>query len=188
MLAKFAPILLLVTSVIGRALPESAETEELLAWPNPSADLGGWHFNVTNLSKRSGEMVTTLPDGNECDIRVSAGSGTQDWTPQDFANLYGHAGNVLTSSISRNNRAQVGLTTSFTDHTGRSHQVDCEVTVTGASPVSIAGAYQNVDQALVAAEHLADSSWTGLIGTARSTLRIFFGNVVAISIAVNVLN
>jgi hypothetical protein len=193
MLIQFAPILLLVTAVIGHALPEKPGTSDPQFYPSASdqqnAVFAVWHpFNETKLSKRSGERYTTLPDGNLCDILVQGGSGTEGWTTADFGNLYGAAGNALTSAISRNNRPNVGLTLGFTDHAGRTHQVDCEATTTGQASVSIDGAYQNVDQALVAAEQLADSDWTGLIGTSRSTLRVFFGSAVAISIAVNVLN
>lgn len=71
---------------------------------------------------------------------------------------------------------------------GRAHAVDCEVTFTGQAAVPVGGAFGVVNHACIAAEGLADNSWTGFIGAARTTMRVFFGNIVALSIAVNVIN
>jgi hypothetical protein len=149
------------------------------AW-YPTRDLDG-------LVKRA-DLETTLANGNLCDVEVSPGSTTGGWNPTDWSNLFSQAGNAMTGSISRNNQAQVSLSISFEDSSSVTHQVDCEVTTGAGATVSVQGAYQNVDQACSAAEDLADSQWTGFIGSASAVLQVYFGTVVALSIQVNVLN
>ncbi|KAI5461017.1 hypothetical protein BGZ63DRAFT_455120 [Mariannaea sp. PMI_226] len=138
-------------------------------------------------AQRENEKWIQLPDGNGCDLLASVSSGTELWQPIDYSNLFDIAGNALTSSISQYQQVEVGTIISFQDHTGSTYQVDCEVTVTGAAPVSVEGAYQNVDQAMRAAKDLADHSWTGFIDVTKNTLGVYFGDVPAINIVVNVL-
>jgi hypothetical protein len=186
MLLKFVLVFASLHGILASPIPT---TNSVISTERHNGAVPEWYVKGgESLSKRSNEKEITLQDGNKCDILASAGSGTEGWRPEDYGNLFDQAGRSLTSSILLNNRNTVSQLIQFRDHNGRSHQVDCEVSTTGAASVSVSGAYQNVNQALTAAEGLADGGWNGFVGTSRSTMRIFFGNVVAISIAINVLN
>jgi hypothetical protein len=152
----------------------------------PSEDVA--QLEKQTLVERSGGTTMSLPDGNQCELTVSSGPGTAGWNSDDYARLYEEAARAMTSSIALSNRPAVGLTTSFRDHFGVSHTVDCELTTTGEAYVDVGGANQNMNQAMVSAEGLADNGWPTLLGTSRSTFWIWFGDVIAISIAVNVLD
>lgn len=172
------------TPITADAVEMSGPTHK--GWINGT--VSGLYTTEHGLVKRTQHRYTDLPDGNRCELTVSSGDHTQGWHTLDFAHLYYRAAGALLDSIARNNRVQVGLTMDYTDSSGRYHQVDCEVTNTGHAYVSLSGARQNVDQALHAVQQLAEDDWTGLSGTSRTTLLVYFGNVVALSIAVNVLN
>lgn len=151
LLGKLSAILALIFSVQGSPILDKGKGSPIdEGWRNSTLMNQNQLRNEHGLLKRTQHMNTQLPDGNDCELTVSSGSFTQGWHTLDFAHLYHQAGNALTDSIARNGRVQVGLTMSYTDSLGRRHQVDCEVTNTGHAHVSLAGAHENVDQALAA--------------------------------------
>lgn len=183
------PALTIIGIALSNPLPSSRVVEVVSVEPRSDLTWPGSPRNPSiALSKRNLDVTETLGNGNECVIQASAGDGTGTWTPEDFANMYDQTGRTLIASIARRTETNVGITFTFRDHNNNDHQIDAHASTTGHATVSVAGAYDNVGRALIAAETLADHQNTGLIGTARSTFRILFGAVDAISIAVNVLN
>jgi hypothetical protein len=181
--------LALIATGLSSPLPDSRlaalefhQRRASLTWPEESQD------RATPIVKRDIDEYVTLDNGNQCEIRASSGSTTTAWRPADFANMFDLAGRTLSSSISRNNSPQVSVTFSFRDHNGNTHQVEAYSTSTGRTSVSIQGAYDNVNRAFLAAEELADAGNPGLMGTTRTTFGIFFGQILAISVGLNILN
>jgi hypothetical protein len=177
--------LLGLTGVLGMAVPETS--------PAAISKLVPTALNSKRLvlAKRTGSTKDMdLPDGNDAVLRTAApGAPTDYWTPGDWAEMFAAAARDIANTIYRRNEVNIGLTTSFRDHTGSERRIDCEVSQGAGTSISIASAAQNVQQACLAAEQLADDGWTGFRGTSRNTLVVLFGRgVEGLSIMVNVLD
>jgi hypothetical protein len=176
MLSQYASVLALAASVLAGPI---AKADTIGLTPSSRMEIFG---------RSPAEEFVTLQDGNQCEVVTGEGLETSRWNMDDWATMFGEASQVLRNNMSRNQRAQVGTTMRFRDRNNFDHEIDCEVTTTGAASVSLADAMRNVNTALIAAEDLADENWYGLTSVSRTSLFIYFGDVVAMSIGLNVLN
>jgi hypothetical protein len=164
-------------SMLSSSLPDVRSAEVV-----PRAEAPG------DLSKRNVDKFIPMGNGNTVEMEATTGPFTAGWNTDDFANMYNEAGVALVNALRRHTSNAAGLLFGFTDHNGNRHLVDATALTTAEAPVSVLGAIDNVNRALVAAEGEADAGNTGLIGTTRTFLSVFFGDVVAMSIHVALLN
>jgi hypothetical protein len=161
----------------------------VLANPIAKADTIGLYpaSRLEIFGRSPAEEFVTLQDGNQCEVVTGEGLVTSAWNMDDWANMFLEASQTLRNNMNRNLATQVGSTMQFRDRNGIDYEVDCEVTTTGAATVSLVDGMRNVNTALTAAEGLADDNWYGLTAVSRTSFFIYFGDVVAMSIGLNVI-